>query len=134
MVNILLVSHGSFASSVVETSKMICGEQENVKTLSLQPDADLDEFKNSVENYIKDKLNRSDKLIVLTDLMYGTPFNVVTTLMDKYDFKHFSGMNLPLFLELVVTRFHVPFDELVKVMKELGPATVVYVNELVGGN
>ena len=133
MTNILLISHGWLAESILDSSELICGEQINVATLGLKLDADLSVFQNLIEEKIKE-FTQDGNLVVMTDLMYGTPFNMVSSLMSEYEFSHFSGMNLPVFLELAVTRHHLDYDVVVKNIKEMAPTTIVYVNDLIGGD
>ena len=42
---------------------------------------------------------------MLTDLFYGSPFNVVLSLMSEYDLYHVTGINLPLMMEVVMGRY-----------------------------
>lgn len=133
MTNILLISHGWIAESILDSSELICGEQIKVETLGLKLDTDLDAFKNTIEEKIKAATTDGD-LVVMTDLMYGTPFNMVSSLMSDYEFAHFSGMNLPVFLELVVTRHHLDYEVVVNNIRDMAPTTIVYVNDLIGGD
>ncbi len=134
MINIILVSHGDLAKALVKSSEMICGKQERVEAISLYPESDLEAFEMEIKTLIENSLQNSDNLIVMSDLMYGTPFNTITKLMDTYDFHHFSGMNLAIFLEAVVTRNHMNFETLTQTLKSVGKASVVYVNDLVKGD
>lgn len=46
-----------------------------------------------------------EEILVLTDLFYGSPFNVVLSLMSEYDLYHVTGINLPLMMEVVMGRY-----------------------------
>ena len=41
---------------------------------------------------------------MLTDLMYGTPFNTMIQLEEKCSFTHITGTNLPLLIEAINRR------------------------------
>lgn len=130
MIEIIVVSHGTLSESLVKSAELIAGEVDNVKAFGLHAGDDIDKFKAIIEEAIK-KGTEESNVLVLTDLMYGTPFNVVSSLMDKYKFHHITGINLPIYLEIVTSRKIMGIDELCKTIKEIGPTSFVYINEII---
>lgn len=130
MIEVIIASHGGYAKEVVKTSEMFAGEQDNVQALGLKLGADLDEFKKEVEDALKEAQSRSGKIIVLTDIMFGTPFNTFTNLMDDYDFQHFTGVNIPIYLEVITSRTFCTLDKICENIKELGSSSFVHVNKI----
>jgi mannose PTS system EIIA component len=129
MFNIIVVSHGLLSAELVTSAEMIAGKQEQVCTLGLDPGCDLGVFTNKLDVMFADA-SKNGKFLVLTDLMYGTPFNTVVCLMNKYDFNHFSGINLPIYLEFITSRGSKDIDELCNFVKTEGKSTFVFVNDL----
>ncbi|NLW15596.1 MAG: PTS sugar transporter subunit IIA [Erysipelothrix sp.] len=104
MINILIVTHGPLASALVETSNMIMGSDSNISTLSLLEGVDPEVYKEEVHKMIDDIYNENG-LIILADLYGGTPANIVLSKLFELGFPNdiltYSGVNLPLLLEVV---------------------------------
>ena len=54
MVEVILVSHGSYAKAMLESSELIVGEQENVTTFGFKLGENVDDLKDSIEEKIKE--------------------------------------------------------------------------------
>ena len=95
-IKFLLLTHGIWGESLIESLKMIIGKIENVAILSLFPETTFEEYYSRVEDIIKimDK-----KGIIFTDIFGGTPTNIAIKLGSKYNIKVYSGLNAPLLLE-----------------------------------
>lgn len=98
---LLLVSHGNLAYEFAQSAKMIIGELNNIKVVGLQPQANLTEFEREIIDYLEDAKVLNEEVFIMTDLFFGTPFNVVVTLSRKYEFNHITGLNLPILLEVL---------------------------------
>ena len=71
---ILLMSHGDFAKSAIKSAELIVGEQTNYDTLSVFVAEQLDNLKQEMFEKIA-QLDTSKGLLVLTDIIGGTPMN-----------------------------------------------------------
>lgn len=100
---ILLVSHGSFSKGLYETMQMVLGEQEKLSYVGLYPSQGVDILKENIEKELQ-KADEGEEILVLTDLFYGSPFNAVVQLMNKYKLHHLTGINVPLLMEILVMR------------------------------
>lgn len=100
MVGIILASHGEFAEGILQSSKMIFGEQEDVKAVTLMPSEGPDDFKAKMKDAISSFANQ-DEVLILVDLWGGTPFNQANTLLEEHKDKWaiIAGMNLPMLIE-----------------------------------
>ncbi len=132
MVEVILVSHGSYAKAMLESSELIVGEQENVTTFGFKLGENVDDLKDSIEEKIKEIKAKTPEaeILVLTDMKSGSPFNATARLMQHYDFEHIAGINFPLFLEVLATRDEATAKELKESIMELKDDTIVDVNEL----
>lgn len=106
MVGIILASHGEFAEGILQSSKMIFGEQEDVKAVTLMPSEGPDDFKAKMKDAISSFANQ-DEVLILVDLWGGTPFNQANTLLEEHKDKWaiIAGMNLPMLIEAYGARF-----------------------------
>ncbi len=101
---IILLSHGTFSQGLQNSAEMILGKQENLLNFSILENCDTDSIKSEIiEELEKAKLDQ-EHVLFLTDLFFGTPFNIITPLMEKYEFWHVTGINLPLLLEILSNR------------------------------
>jgi PTS system mannose-specific IIA component len=129
MFDVVILSHGGFSKAILESAELIAGEQQRIYTSCLNAGCNLDDFQNEISELFK-KVSENGEFLVFTDIMYGTPFNTVICQIDNYRFKHFSGVNLPILLEVLTTREHRDINELCEFLKVQGKTTIVYVNDL----
>lgn len=129
MLQLLITSHGDFCEEIVRSAQIIVGDITEVETLSLHSGCDLGEYKSQVKQLIE-TLTKKGELLVLTDIMYGTPFNSVCELMDQYKFQHISGINMPVFLEIAVSRKFNDLKEVIDAVSIMAPSSIIHVNKL----
>ena len=120
--NLLIVSHGSLASSLVATASLIFGEQQNVVAYGLEPGVQLDDFKEKIEAYIREREN--ENFLVLADLLFGSPFNSLIASMKQDNVYLVTGVNLPMVLEAAMQKDHLPFESLCDSAKEIGKTSI----------
>ena len=100
MVGIILASHGEFAEGILQSGKMIFGEQENVKAVTLMPSEGPDDLRAKMKDAIA-SFDNQDEVLLLVDLWGGTPFNQANVLFEEHKDKWaiVAGMNLPMLIE-----------------------------------
>jgi PTS system mannose-specific IIB component len=105
MVGIILASHGEFAKGILQSAKMIFGEQENVQAVTLMPSEGPDDFKAKMKDAIA-SFDSQDEVLILVDLWGGTPFNQANGLFEEHKAKWaiVAGMNLPMVIEAYASR------------------------------
>jgi|SRR5699024_8658431 len=102
MLPIVLFSHGNYSQATKETAEMIVGDLEEVYTLAIKVGSSISEAENDLEGIVQ-KYNGN--IIVLCDILGGTPSNITFKLKQKYkDMVCYTGFNLPLVLELIFNR------------------------------
>ncbi|NLL76904.1 MAG: PTS sugar transporter subunit IIA [Clostridiales bacterium] len=135
MVEVIVVSHGTYAKSLVESSELIMGKQEQVYAFGFFLGENVEELRERVEQKIKEirAEDRDKEILILTDMRSGSPFNAVTLLMQNYLFYHIAGVNLPIFLEILGTREFQRAEELADMVMNIGKETIVDVNKMMEG-
>lgn len=119
MIGILIVSHGNFGTELLNSARLIIGEQENVETVSLKHGDNIEELCNSVNKHIR-QLDKGDGVLVLTDLFGGSPSNATAVNMEKIYFESLSGVNLPMIIEALDSRANNNLKELVDKVFKVG--------------
>ena len=66
---IILLSHGAFAFSLLETSKMLFGDSENLAAFSLEEGDDIDQYR---KTFVETIQAFSKGSLILVDLFGGT--------------------------------------------------------------
>ncbi|MBS6921368.1 PTS sugar transporter subunit IIA [Anaerococcus vaginalis] len=131
MRGIIIASHGKFAEGMYDAIKMFSGELENFSYISLLPDQDLKSFIEELKNKI-DKVDSGDGVVVFCDLLYGTPSNIVSSLLKEEIYKEkleiISGINLATVLEYTNTRNEI-FDR--NKLLEVGKSSIASVNDII---
>ncbi|MFD1414421.1 PTS sugar transporter subunit IIA [Oceanobacillus jeddahense] len=100
---ILVMTHGDFGKAAMDSAQLIVGEQENYETISVFVVDNLDDLKQEMEEKVK-SLDTSKGLVILTDIVGGTPINLASNLLTREDTIIASGVNLPLLLEVLMNR------------------------------
>ena len=83
MIHILITSHGGMAQGMVQSVKMLVGEQENLDYVTFDEEMGQDELDELYADKIKD-VSEDNQYLILCDIKGGSPFNVVS----RYSFKN----------------------------------------------
>lgn len=130
MIGILLITHGDFAKGIVDSMEMICGPQDNLRTLSLRIADDVEVFAEEIKNTVAE-MNDGSGVLILTDLLGGSPANMVCRfLLQETAAECLSGLNFPMLIEAVSSREYRKLPELAEACREAGCAGIVNVKEV----
>ena len=104
---------------------LIAGEQEAYKAVDFLPTYSTEDLTCELTKAL-DELKDCEGVIIFTDLMGGTPFNVSAQLgHGKDNIRIVAGTNLPMLVEIVMSRkFMDDLDELVDSVLETGKEQV----------
>lgn len=114
MRNILVISHGVLAQGLVDTAKVFFGDDlSGVEALLLKREEQAEDFRARLIEAV-DRLDEGDGVIVIADLMGGTPCNQTVFLQGK-NVHVLAGANLGLLMEVIASRGNeeMDFDHLV---------------------
>ncbi|GAQ24790.1 PTS mannose transporter subunit IIA [Tepidanaerobacter syntrophicus] len=103
MIGVILTGHGNFATGMESAAQLIVGKKENLVAVDFKPGSSDTDLKNELGKAF-DKLASCSHIVVLTDLMGGTPFK--TSAMLSVEHKNSTvtyGANLPMVLELCMS-------------------------------
>lgn len=96
----IIATHGTFATGIYESIKIIIGEQENVHLINAFVDS------NDVEADIKKVLASipaEAEIIVCTDVFGGSVNNEMMKHIGRDDYYLITGSNLPLLMQLFLS-------------------------------
>lgn len=126
MIRVLITSHGGMAKGMVESVRMLVGEQEHLDVVTFEEEMGTDELEERYREVLGDASDDRQHL-VFCDIMGGSPFNVVSRFSYKNDnIAVIYGMNLPLVIEALMgsTSSDVTLDELVADLVEKAGSSI----------
>ncbi len=105
---VVMVSHGEFAPGLHSAVKMMTGDRADVLSTS------ADEFAANFRELVKDLKAGEDQVILLADILSGSPFTNALSVLDEKgmlaDSLVIAGMNMPLAITAVLMKDN--FDDL----------------------
>lgn len=112
MIKVIVVAHGQFASGILTSLKLIAGEVENIEAIDFSEGMSAQELKAR----IKSAILAEREVLILTDLLGGTPFKVSVELATEQKEQNvvvLSGLNLAMILEANFSRLTDDLEQLV---------------------
>lgn len=121
MIGLLVTGHANFGSGMTSSVNLIAGEQEAYKYVDFLPTYSTEDLTVEITKAL-DELKDCEGVLIFTDLMGGTPFNVSAQLgHGKDNIRIVAGTNLPMLVEIVMSRkFMDDLDGLVESILETG--------------
>ncbi len=126
MIKIVMTSHGGMAQGMMQSVKMLMGEQDNLDFVTFGEEMGADELDEMIGEKITDT-SLDNQYLILCDIKGGTPFNVVS----RYSFKNDNvaviyGMNLPILVEAIIRSqsSEVSLQELTSYLEEQSGSTI----------
>ncbi|MBB5887941.1 PTS sugar transporter subunit IIA [Lactovum miscens] len=98
---LLIITHGQFGIELVKSAEMIMGPQEDIKALALKPGDSVEDLRSEASLVVENYINEGKKVYVLCDLLGGSPSNVALYLLSKGVEKIFTGVNMPMLIEML---------------------------------
>lgn len=132
MVGIIVMTHGSLSEGIVDAAELITGPVTQVETLSLRREDNVNDL-NAAFLAALDRVDTGDGVLVLTDLLGGSPCNVASMNLRERSYRVLSGVNLPMFIEALSSRDTVASpEELQAACQEAGAQGVNNINQMLG--
>lgn len=125
MIGLIVTGHANFGSGMTSSVNLIAGEQEAYRYVDFLPTYGTEELTEEIAKAM-DELKDCEGIIIFTDLMGGSPFNVAASLgHGKKNVRIVAGTNLPMLVEIVMSRkFMDDLDGLVESVLETGKEQV----------
>ena len=109
----------------------VVGPQENVATVCIGPEDDMESRRQEILNKVGEVDNGSGA-IVLTDLFGGTPSNLAISIMDKARVEILAGVNLPMLIKIASLRKEKNLKETVLGAQEAGKKYINVASQILG--
>lgn len=130
MIGLVIVTHGRLADEFVNAMTHVLGKQEAVATVCVGPQDDMTACREDIIKAIKG-VERGDGVVVLTDLLGGTPSNLTLSVMQETRAEVITGVNLPLLIELAEVRKTATLNDAVAAAREAGQKYIKVASQMV---
>jgi len=128
----VLVTHGHLSSEFRDALEHVVGPQENLETISIGPDDDMERRRRDIMNAVK-KVDTGSGAILLTDMFGGTPSNLAISVMDDTRVEVIAGMNLPMLIKLSTLRDDCSLEDAVEKAMQAGRKYISIASHVLSG-
>jgi len=133
MVGIVIATHANLCEGLLNAVKLIAGPQEQVETVCLFHETGIEEFRESVYNAIE-KVDTGDGVLCFVDFVGGSPCNTMMNYYREHNGLHcVVGANMPMVLEVLLSREGMTVEELEAKTIETGRANINTLKTIIDG-
>jgi len=129
MIGVLIVTHLALAEAFMSVYDLIMGRQEGILGLSLDPQAPPEALRKQIQHGLA-QVNNGDGVIILTDMLGGTPSNLSLSFLQEGKVEVVSGVNLPMLLKLSQLRQEKNLAEVALALKQSGQQGIAVAGEV----
>lgn len=132
MIGLVIVTHGELAKEFRAALEHVVGPQEQIETISIGPDDDMEQRRNDILGAIQ-TVNSGEGAILLTDMFGGTPSNLAISVMDSSKVEVIAGINLPMLIKLASVRQGGDIQEAILQAQEAGRKYINVASQVLEG-
>ena len=119
MIGLVIVTHGGLANEFRAALEHIVGPQEQVQTISIGPDDDMETRRSEILSAVN-AVDTGDGAVLLTDMFGGTPSNLAISVMEEAKVEVIAGVNLPMLIKLASVRGESALQDAIAEAQEAG--------------
>jgi len=129
MVGILVVSHGRLAEALISSVQFLVGNLQKVKGIAIWPKDRKEEVKDRIQKGIGE-MDDGDGVVILTDILGGTPTNLSLSLLEDEKVEVVTGVNMPMLLTVSSYRKGKSLREIGQLVKKSGRRSIILAKEV----
>jgi len=129
MIGFLIVTHKDLAEALMSVCDLILGRQEGIPPLSLDPDAAPGVSQQQIQRALA-QANNGNGVIILTDMLGGTPSNLTLPFLQEGKVEVVTGVNLPMLMKLAQLRQEKNLAEAAAALKQSGQKGIAMASEV----
>jgi PTS system mannose-specific IIA component len=129
MIGVLIVTHKDLAEALLAAADLILGKQEGTRALSLDPYAPPEAARQQIQQGLA-QVNNGVGVIILTDMLGGTPSNLSLSFLQEGKVEVVTGVNLPMLMKLAQLRQENDLAEVARTLKQSGQKGISVASEV----
>jgi len=99
MIKILIVSHCGLTDELIKTAEAITGSHDNLFSVQKDiSDDNLVSLQERIANVLEEIEDKEKGVLILTDMLGGTPCNAALPMCKKFNVEVLTGVNLPMII------------------------------------
>ena len=130
MIGLVLVTHGRLAAEFLAATEHVVGQQPRFEAICIEADDDMEMRRADIAAAIK-RCDSGQGVIMLTDLLGGTPSNLAISLMGP-NVDVIAGVNLPMLIKLSSVRKMMTVAAAVDAAQEAGRKYIAVASKMLG--
>jgi PTS system mannose-specific IIA component len=131
MVGILIVSHGRLAEALISSVESLVGKLQKIRGVSIWPKDKEEEVKDQIQKKMVE-VEDGDGVVILTDILGGTPTNLSLSLLEDRKVEVVTGVNMPMLMTLLSYRTGRSLREISKLVKKSGRRSIILAKGVLG--
>ena len=129
MIGILIVTHKELAEALMNVWDLILGRQERIVPVSLDPNDPPEVSRQQIQRGLS-QVNNGNGVIILTDMLGGTPSNLTLSFLQEGKVEVVTGVNLPMLMKLAHLRDQDNLQEVALALKQSGQKGITVASEV----
>ncbi|MCL4501791.1 MAG: PTS sugar transporter subunit IIA [Deltaproteobacteria bacterium] len=129
MIGILIVTHMELAEALISVWDLILGRGEGVQAVSLDPNDSPESSRQKIQRALT-QVNNGSGVIILTDMLGGTPSNQALPFLQEGKVEVITGVNLPMLMKLPQIRQKTDLREAAAALKQSGQKGITVASEV----
>lgn len=130
MIGLVVATHGRLGEELLASAQMILGPVRNARAVCITHDSSLENVRDAVAAAIGAAGSDGRGVLILTDMIGGTPANVSMTFLEKQTVEVLTGVNLPMLLKFFNSQESLSLQELAGILKSYGQQSIVLASDL----
>ncbi len=129
MIGVLIVTHQELAEALLSVCDLIMGRQEGMAAVSLDPNQAPEVAIQKIKQGLA-QVNNGDGVIILTDMLGGTPSNLSLSFLQEGRVEVVTGVNLPMLMRLAHLREGLTLREVALALRQSGQQGITVASEV----
>jgi len=131
MTQVVIVSHGRLAETLLSTAQMIMGEVQGVQTIGLEPSMGTEDVLAALRQVVE--ANPEDGILALLDLFGGSPATACARVMaEEARLEVITGVSLPMLLEVLLNKDSLGVKDLARLASGKGKEGIIDIRAALG--
>lgn len=132
MIGLVVVTHGALAVELRRATEHVVGPMENMQTVCIGPDDDLEAASLSIRTAVQ-TVDTGSGVLLLTDMFGGTPSNLSISLLKEGMVEVIAGVNLPMLIKLSGARKKENLATAAQTAKSAGRRYIAIASDIIAG-
>jgi PTS system mannose-specific IIA component len=129
MIGVVIVTHRELAEALISVCDLIMGRQEGMLAVSLDPSESPEASMEQIRAGLA-QVNNGNGVIILTDMLGGTPSNLSLSFLQEGKVEVVTGVNLPMLMRLAHLRETKDLREVASALRQSGQQGITVASEV----